>query len=149
MFRLTNENHAHLVSHLANWDLMFEVPYQNGSDSAWKTLDQLITDHLQRNKIDIAPPSQLLDHPYHNLSWTLCKSGRSNKAGIKIYAAHKPPVYTFTFEFLHNIAQPDPIDQGYNVFFVGQYTSRSSIYLRLNPHTLGKQLLAYRICKPL
>lgn len=126
MFRLTQQHRDQLIPHLANWKLVFLVT-DNESATAWETLDAQINQHLSNNSIDIASPSQLHDEPYLNLSWTLCPVA-SSRAGVANYQPLMPPKYDFTFAHLRSVARPDPLNQGYDVFFVGQLVSLSLVY---------------------
>lgn len=120
MFCLTQQHRDQLIPHLASWNLVFLVT-DDESGTAWEMLDAQITHHLKNNNIDIASPSQLHPEPYQNLSWTLCSVANS-RAGVANYQPLMPPLYEFTFAYLRNVtvAKPDPLDQGYKVFFVSQ-----------------------------
>jgi hypothetical protein len=129
MFRLTQQHRDQLIPHLASWNLVFLVN-DDESATAWETLDAQIHQHLKNNNIDIAPISPLHDEPYQNLSWTLCPMANS-RAGVANYQPLMPPKYDFTFAHLRSVARPDPLDQGYDVFFVCQLVSLVVYYTSL------------------
>ena len=123
MFRLSVTQRNELLYHLNQHHLVIEVTRPNESETAWESLDNQITHHLQANNIGIQYPKEVTNSRYLNIWWCLCHPSRTNK-GISNYLPHIPSVYDFTFEYLQSkIAWPHPIEQGYAVFFVGQSLS--------------------------
>jgi len=120
MFRLTDIQRDQLLPQLVKWNLVIPLTEPEQSETIWKVLDESITHHLQAHNITIECPPALQEHPYFNLSWSVCQAARTNKTGISNYTPSTPPQYAFTFKYLQGIAWPDPIEEGYGVFFVGQ-----------------------------
>ncbi|KAF8328649.1 hypothetical protein F5887DRAFT_1082974 [Amanita rubescens] len=118
MFRLTDIQRDQLLPQLAKWNLVIPVTEPAQSEIIWEALDESITHHLQAHNITIERPAPLQQHPYFNLSWSVCQAARTNKTGISNYTPSTPPQYAFTFQYLQAIAWPDPIEEGYGVFFV-------------------------------
>ncbi|KAF8350837.1 hypothetical protein F5887DRAFT_1069801 [Amanita rubescens] len=119
MFRFSVTQRNELLYHLAKQDLVIEVNRPNESETAWSALDNQITRHLQANNIAIQTPKEVTDCPYLNIWWCLCHPSRTNKPGMSNYLPHIPSEYDFTFDYLQTkVAWPDPIQQGYGVFFV-------------------------------
>lgn len=125
MFQLTEENRAHLIPCLAKSNLVFEVDDQATAQGetlvAWKFLDDMISFHLTENNITITPPAELHDQGYFNLGWRLCIPGRNNPNGVKTFLEDSITWYSFNFEHVRKNALPDPIEEGYLVFFVGKF----------------------------
>jgi hypothetical protein len=127
MFQFTEEERARLIPCLAKSNLVFEVPYLDEQATAqeetlvpWKILDNLITVCLAENNVTIAPPDELHEQEYYNLKWRLCIPGRNSPSGIKTFQEDSVTWYTFNFEHLRKNALPDPLEEGYLVFFVGR-----------------------------
>ncbi|KAF8328642.1 hypothetical protein F5887DRAFT_1082968 [Amanita rubescens] len=118
MFRLTDIQRDQLLPQLAKWNLVIPLTEPEQSETIWEVLDETITHHLQAHNITIEQPPALQDHPYFNLSWSVCQAARTNKTGISNYTPSTPPQYAFTFNYLQGLAWPDPIEEGYGVFFV-------------------------------
>jgi hypothetical protein len=127
MFQFSVTECNELLYLLAEHALVLDVTRPNESESAWESLDNQITHHLQANNIGIQYPKEVTDCHYLNKWWCLCHGTRTNKPGMSNYPLHVPSVYDFTFEYLQNkVAWSHPIQQGYAVFFVGQSLSITS-----------------------
>jgi hypothetical protein len=131
MFRFSDPQRDLLLLQLTKWNLVFKLVEDNESETAWHTLDNQITQHIEANNLVIEPPANLEDDHYFNLSWRVFHANRTNKAGISNYRPNVPAKYDFTNIFLHSVAWRDPIDKGFDVFFVGKY----SYYTILNQLT--------------
>lgn len=123
MFRLTDIQRDQLLPQLTKWNLVIPVMEPDQPGTVWEVLDESITDHFQAHNIVIEPPSALQEHPYYNLSWSPLQAARTNKTGVSNYTPITRPQYSFTYEYLQTLAWPDPIEEGYGVFFVGQLFS--------------------------
>ena len=101
------------------WGLVFVFAYQDESVAVWESLDQQVTNHLQRHGISIQCLPIPGGHPYLNISWTLCIVGHGGKNGANNHISSMPSEYDWTFVHIQHIAWADPIEQGCSVFFVG------------------------------